>query len=300
MNTSLTANLPSFEEYYPFKHNYLPVNGNQLHYLDVGKGEPVVMVHGNPSWSFMYRKLITAFRGSNRIIVPDHIGCGLSDKPNDRNYAYTLKQRIDDLEFLLEHLEITDAVTLVLHDWGGAIGLGWAARYPEKVKRIILFNTAAFHKPNQKRLPIALKLCRDTALGMFLIRGLNAFSIIAAYVGVKRKGMPPRIRRAYCSPYNNWKNRIAISRFVQDIPIEPGDPSYDELTKIEASLKRFRNIPILIVWGMLDFVFDPDYLDEWSTHFPQAEIHRIEDAGHYIVEDAADDIIPLMKTFLSE
>ena len=109
--------------------------GLRLHYIDEGEGEPVVMLHGNPSWSFLYRNLIDSLRGSHRVIVPDHIGCGLSEKPDDSRYTYTLQSRMDDLEDLLDHLGLDRELTLVLHDWGGMIGMAYAARHPERIAR---------------------------------------------------------------------------------------------------------------------------------------------------------------------
>ena len=168
---------------FPFKRNYLDRNGQQYHYLNEGTGEPVVMVHGNPSWSFYYRNLVTALSAQYQCIVPDHIGCGLSAKPSDKDYQYTLKSRIDDLEALLESLQIKDNITLVVHDWGGMIGMGYAARHPERIKRLVILNTAAFHIPKAKTFPMALWLCRNTLLGTVLVRGFNAFSSINSLRG---------------------------------------------------------------------------------------------------------------------
>src|SRR5205823_3246531 len=111
---------------------------------------PVVMLHGNPTWSFYYRNLVLSLRDSYRTIVPDHIGCGLSDKPDDSRYRYTLESRVTDLEALLEHLGVTCDITLVVHDWGGMIGLAYAVRHPERIRRLVILNTGAFHLPRTK------------------------------------------------------------------------------------------------------------------------------------------------------
>ncbi|WP_279384383.1 alpha/beta fold hydrolase [Geotalea toluenoxydans] len=121
-------------KHYPFTGNYLDLNGLAYHYLDEGSGDPVVMVHGNPSWSFYYRNLVLALRDRYRCIVPDHMGCGFSDKPDDDRYDYTLPRRVDDLERLLDHLQLSKNVTLVVHDWGGMIGMAYAVRHPERIK----------------------------------------------------------------------------------------------------------------------------------------------------------------------
>ncbi|MCP4325255.1 MAG: alpha/beta fold hydrolase [Psychromonas sp.] len=283
---------------FPFKRNYLDRNGQKYHYLNEGQGEPVVMVHGNPSWSFYYRNLVQALSKTNQCIVPDHIGCGLSDKPGDADYEYTLKSRIDDLEALLESLEIKENITLVVHDWGGMIGMGYAARYPERIKRLVILNTGAFHLPKVKPLPMGLWICRNTLLGTCLVRGLNAFSSAASYVGVKRKPMPKDVRQAYVMPFNSWKNRISTLRFVQDIPLYKSDKNYQLVSDISDSLENFKQIPTIICWGLQDFVFDKHFLDVWKEKMPHAQVNEFPDCGHYILEDASDDVIPLIEQFM--
>jgi haloalkane dehalogenase len=283
---------------YPFTGRYLSVGDLRYHYLDEGHGDPVVMVHGNPTWSFYYRNLVLALRDAHRCIVPDHIGCGRSDKPDDSRYDYTLRSRADDLEALLDHLGVRENVTLVLHDWGGMIGMAYATRHPDRIKRLVLFNTAAFPLPAAKRFPPALTLCRTPLLGALLVRGLNAFCRAAARVGCKRRPMPPDVRAGYLAPYDSWANRIAVHRFVQDIPLRPGDRAYDLLREVEAGLNHFQNVPTLICWGEQDFVFDRHFLAEWERRLPRAEVHRFADAGHYVLEDCPDEIVPLVREFL--
>jgi haloalkane dehalogenase len=285
---------------YPFKNHYLDLNGLNYHYLDEGRGAPVVMVHGNPTWSFYYRNLVMALRGDYRVIVPDHIGCGLSDKPADSYYSFTLKQRVDDLEALLDHLKIRKNITLVLHDWGGMIGMAYAARHPERIARLVILNTAAFHLPAAKPLPLALRICRNTQLGAFLVQGLNAFALVAARIGCKRKPMSPDLRNAYCRPYRKWHDRLAILRFIQDIPLAPGDSGYDLISEVADGLQRFADRPMTICWGEQDFVFDRHFLNEWQRRFPQAEVHSFPDCGHYILEDAQAEVIPIIQKFLHE
>lgn len=284
---------------YPFTGHFLDLDGLRYHYLDEGSGDPLVMVHGNPTWSFYYRNLVVALRDRYRTIVPDHIGCGLSDKPGDERYEYTLERRVDDLERLLEHLGVTENITLILHDWGGMIGMAYAARHPERIKRLVILNTGAFHLPPTKRFPAALRICRDSRLGAFLVRGLNAFSGVASVIGCKRNPLSYKLRRAYRHPYDSWRNRIATLRFVQDIPLVPADRAYPLVTQVQQSLRQFRNLPMMIAWGELDFVFDRHFLNEWQSRFPRAEVHRFTDCGHYILEDAADEVIPLIDRFLA-
>lgn len=283
---------------YPFNGKRLDIGGLRYHYLDEGTGAPVVMLHGNPSWSFYYRNLVLELRDRYRCIVPDHIGCGLSDKPGDDKYEYTLSRRVDDLELLLDSLEISEDITLVVHDWGGMIGMAYAVRHPERIKRLVLLNTGAFHLPNSKPFPLGLIICRDTVLGTLLVRGFNAFSAGASHVGCKRNPMSPKLRALYQLPYNSWKNRIATLRFVQDIPLFPVDKGYDLVSQISDGIDQFSKLPILICWGEKDFVFDRHFLEEWLRRFPNAELHSYPDCGHYILEDAKDDVVPLISWFL--
>jgi haloalkane dehalogenase len=284
---------------YPFKSHYFDRGAElRMHYLDEGgDAPPVLMVHGNPSWSFYYRNLVQALSGTHRCIVPDHIGMGLSDKPDDSDYSYTLAQRIDDLGALIESLNLSQPITLVVHDWGGMIGLGWAVRHPQRIARIVILNTAAFPLPRDKAFPGALRFTRS-ALGAFLVRGFNAFSWGATVVGCKRNSMPPEIARAYQAPYDNWHNRIATLRFVQDIPLDSGDSGYALVEDVASKLHQFQNTPALIAWGAKDFVFDDSFLREWYNYLPQAKVYRVPDAGHYVLEDAADEVIPLIVDFI--
>lgn len=285
---------------YPFASRVLARNGLRYHYLDEGQGEPVVMLHGNPTWSFHYRSLVQALSGHHRCVVPDHIGMGLSEKAGDHQYDYRLASRVDDLEALIEHLGLAQGpkLTLVMHDWGGMIGMTYASRHPERIGRLVLMNTAAFHLPDDMRLPMALRALRVSPFGAVAVRGLNAFARAAAHVGSKRGKLDARLREAYCAPYDNWRNRIATLRFVQDIPVGPTHPSYPVVSRTEASLPLFRHTPALFAWGMRDFVFTPQVLEHWRRRWPHAEVHTFADCGHYVLEDAAEEIALLIGDFL--
>jgi haloalkane dehalogenase len=285
---------------YPFQSHTLDVGGGiNLHYLDEGPkdADPVLMLHGNPTWSYYYRHLVLALRDRYRCIVPDHVGMGLSDKPREDRYAYTLARRVDDLETLLDRLDVRRPLTLVLHDWGGMIGTALATRRPGRIARIVALNTGAFTLPPGKRMPWQLRLARMPLVGALLVRGLNAFSAGAARACVTRP-LPPDVRHAYLAPYDSWHNRLAVHRFIQDIPLRPGDRAFDVVANVEKNLPQFRSRPMLLCWGMKDFVFDAHFLNRWTELFPAAEVHRFEDAGHYVLEDARDQILPLVRRFL--
>ncbi len=285
---------------YPFHGKFVDVGGFRLHCLDEGSGPPVVMLHGNPTWSFYYRNVVLALRDSCRVIVPDHIGCGLSEKPGLDRYPYTLERRVSDLDALLEALEVRGPLTMIVHDWGGMIGLSWAVRHPGRVQRLVILNTGAFHLPPSKAFPWQLWLVRNTALGPLLVRGMNAFCRGAARWCVTRRPLSPYVRAEYLKPYDTWANRVAVLRFVQDIPLRTGDPGYDYVTATQDGLKALTDISMLICWGMRDFVFDVHFLEEWERRFPRAEVHRFADAGHYVLEDAGDEIVFLVRRFLSQ
>jgi haloalkane dehalogenase len=267
---------------YPFEHRYVSVQGLRLHYLDEGPSEafPVIMLHGNPTWSFYYRKLVSALRDQYRCVVPDHIGMGLSDKPANETYQFTLEQRVDDLGALLDQLNINKDITLVLHDWGGMIGMAYSARFPERIKRLVILNTSAFHLPEGKTLPWQISLGRMPLFGAILIQGFNAFCRGAVKHCVTRKALSKEINNAYLAPYDSWNNRLAIKKFVEDIPLTPE--------------------PMLICWGLKDFVFDKIFLNKWISLYPKSEVHSFEDAGHYILEDASEEIVPIIKQFLKK
>ena len=272
-----------------------------MHFLDEGpRDAPIVlMVHGNPTWSFYYRNLVLALRDRYRCIVPDHIGCGLSDKPGKNQYPYTLERRISDLDALMVHIQPKTKVHLVVHDWGGMIGFGWAADRAEQIGNMIIGNTAAFPLPAEKKLPAALWLVRNTKIGALLVQGLNAFSGVAAHVAFKTP-VSKEIRHAYTGPYDSWNNRIATLRFVQDIPLKPDDPGYKIVQMTESRLPEFAGKPCLLAWGEKDFVFDRHFLRQWKRIFPHARVLEYPDYGHYIFEDGGQPLTQAISDFMDE
>jgi pimeloyl-ACP methyl ester carboxylesterase len=280
---------------YPFApKSFVTAGGARLSYLDEGprSDEAVLMLHGNPTWSFYYRNLVRDLSPALRCIAPDHIGMGLSEKPED--YAYTLATRIADIEALVASLGLR-RVHLVVHDWGGAIGFGFAARHPALIGRIVILNTAAFASP---RIPARIALCKAPVLGPLLVRGLNGFAGPATWMAMHRRPLTPAEKRGYLWPYDSWSHRVAVSAFVRDIPLEPSHPSWATLAATEAGLAQFRDRPVLLVWGGKDFCFNDTFLARWRELFPSAECERIADAGHYVLEDAAADAIPLIHGHL--
>ena len=290
---------------YPFTPLRFAVRpGIELSYLDEGPrdGEVVVMLHGNPSWSFYWRHLVLGLRDRYRCIVPDHVGMGLSDKPDDApqaqpRYDYTLQSRIDDLDALLKHLGIDGPLTLAVHDWGGMIGFGWALRDPARIKRLVITNTAAFPLPTRKRFPLRLAMGRDSRFGGWLIRRFNLFARGAARFGTVRR-LPKDVRAAYADVYDGWTNAISTLRFMQDIPLHPGDRGMALVEDSAKVLPGYADRPAFIGWGLRDFVFDRHFLDGFRAALPNAEVHAYADASHYALEDKHEEMVPLIRAFL--
>lgn len=286
-------------ELYPFKNNYTKIDDkHRLHYVDEGNGPAMLMVHGNPTWSFYYRNLIKEFSRDFRVIAPDHMGCGLSDKPSLDEYNYTLESRVQNLTKLVQELKLKD-ITLVVHDWGGMIGVTFATRFPDLIKQLVVFNTAAFHNPKGLDLPLSIRLCRNPLVGEYLVRGFNAFSHGANLRCCTRKKLSAAEKKGYLAPYNNWKNRLAVHRFVKDIPLTKEDEAWSVVNQAEKNLSRLSNKPMLILWGEKDFVFDDSFLRRWREYFPQAEVKTFPESGHYIVEDSHDEIVTAMHDFVA-
>jgi haloalkane dehalogenase len=288
----MPATAADWKPLYPFASHEMRLEGLKYHYLDEGAGPPVLFVHGNPTWSFYWRNLILGLREQYRCIAVDHIGCGLSDKPQD--YRYTLSQHIVNLKSLVETLDLRDA-TLVAHDWGGAIGLGTVLELPERFSRIVLFNTGAFPPPF---IPWRIGICKTPLFGDIALRGLNGFARLALKMAVE-KPLPREVKAGLIAPYDSWAHRIATLRFVQVIALSPRHPTWQVLERIEAGLPSLANRPIQLIWGMKDWCFRPECLERFLKHWPNAEAHRLEDAGHYVVEDAKEEILPLMREFLA-
>jgi haloalkane dehalogenase len=289
-----------FAHLYPFRSHFMEIGGLRYHYLDEGRGQPVFMLHGNPTWSFYYRRLVRALAPRHRVLAPDHIGCGLSEKPATDRYGYRLADRVRDFSHFVAALAPAGKIVLVGHDWGGMIAMAHAVAHPESIERIVLFNTAAFPVPAGKRLPLRLRAVRSTALPAALaVLGLNLFARSALWMASAHR-LPPDVRAGLIAPYDRPRHRIATWKFVQDIPLRATDPSYGIVQRTGRLLRRLGRVPLLLCWGLRDFVFDIDYLNEWRRRFPHARVRAFPDAGHYVLEDVPHLIIPLVNDFLGE
>ena len=282
----------AWKKHYPFEGKFIDINGNKLHYLDEGQGHPVIMLHGNPTWSFFYRNVVLGLKENYRCIVPDHIGCGLSDKPQD--FEYTLENHISNVLTLIKELKI-EKFSLVVHDWGGAIGMGVATAMPDKVKSMTIMNTAAFKSLD---IPFTIGLCKLPVIGEPMVRAFNAFAWPATFMAVEKK-LDSSIKEGYLYPYNNYQNRIATAQFVQDIPLHKGHRSWSKLDSIENGLKNVK-CPKLFIWGAKDFCFNMKFLKRWKDFFPDEKYIVYEDAGHYVLEDEKENCIREIGNFFNE
>lgn len=271
-----------------------------MHYLDEGsepaagdRASTLLFVHGNPTWSFHWRRLVEALRPNYRCVGPDHIGCGLSDKPPR---LFSLDHHIGNLCALVGKLNL-ERITLIAQDWGGAIGLGAMLRMPERLERMVLFNTGAFPP---RYIPWRIAACRIPVVGRLAVQGGNLFSLAALRMTLARRGhLDSQVAAGYLAPYNNWANRQAVYGFVYDIPTGPADPTWRTLAAIEQSLPTLADRPIALVWGMRDWCFRPDCLERFLEAWPQAEAHRLADVGHWVVEDAPEESLQIIQEFLT-
>jgi cis-3-alkyl-4-acyloxetan-2-one decarboxylase len=300
MFESAKADANSWRELYPFASHWAELAAGRMHYVDEGpkdfdSGQPreaLLFVHGNPTWSFHWRRLIVGLRERYRCIAPDHLGCGLSDKPQR---MFRLEEHIDNLAVLARKLQL-DRVTLVAQDWGGAIGLGAMLQAPARCEGVVLFNTGAFPP---RYIPWQIRACRLPLIGRLAVQGGNLFSRAALQMTLARQpSLPGPVATGYLAPYDSWTNRRAVYGFVHDIPSGPNHPTWRMLAEIERGLPQLADRPISLIWGMRDWCFRPDCLDRFVEAWPRAEVHRLADVGHWVVEDAPDESLAILQRFL--
>lgn len=277
----------------PYQPHFRSFRGAWGAYLDEGpRDAPVLLcVHGNPTWSFFYRAVVEAFADRFRVVVPDHIGMGLSEKPAD--FDYTLETRIQGLQDLVEHLDL-QRVTLIAHDWGGAIGLGLAGRQPERFERLVLSNTAAFPGGQAHSL---IRLARLPGLHQLLMGRLGLFEKITVKHATRR-GLTPAVRRAYLAPFPGPRERVAVKAFVRDIPLQNSHPSMETLRGVETGLQRLQDLPTLLLWGEKDWVFTPAFREQFERRLPQATSVPLPDAGHLLWEDEPNTCVQTLRDWL--
>ncbi len=290
----------------PYRSHALNVGGHVVRYLDEGPRESnegtaascptLLCVHGNPTWSFYWRRIVDRFSASWRVVAVDHLGCGRSDKPPRGGFPYTLAAHRDNLVELIDTAKL-DRITLIAHDWGGAIGLAAMLRRRERLQRLVLLNTGAFPPPY---LPWRIAACRWPGIGTVAVRGLNLFARAAVRMAMARNRMSPAVAQSLLAPYDSWANRVAIDAFVRDIPMSPRHPTHAVLRELEQALPSLASFPALLVWGMQDWCFRPECLRRFQRVWPEARTVELADAGHYVMEDAPEEAMAALERFLGE
>jgi len=282
---------------WPFTPHYYVNNDVALHYVDEGQGEPMVLVHGDPTWGYLYRKFIPPLARHHRCIVPDHMGMGKSSVPSVP-YPYRLQHHIANFTSLMLSLDLYD-ITLVLHDWGGPVGLGFAIRHPARIKRLVLMNTWAFALWPGGPLPRLLEMIRSQRGEKFVLERNGYLEPALQGTTHHVEHLTATVMDAYRAPFPTPASRLALLCWSRDIPIQASDPSYPEMQQIEQHLAQFARTPVLLVWGMHDPVLGESVLRLWQQVFPHASTHTIADASHFVPEDAPERIVGWIEAFVA-
>jgi cis-3-alkyl-4-acyloxetan-2-one decarboxylase len=292
MTTSVNGD---FGGTFPFEARYLSAGDAQLHYVDEGPPDasPLLFAHGNPTWSYMWREQIARLSAEgHRCIAFDHMGFGRSDKP-PALAAYSLQRHVDNALALVDQLDLRD-VTLVAHDWGGPIGLGALLERADRLRALVLMNTWAWELPSF--LPPFLREFRTEGLGEVLALAGNLF-VESIPGGMRRRDLDPMMMEAYRAPFPDYWSRAGTLAFQREIPLTERDRSAPLMASIHDRLPAVE-IPVLLIWGMRDPVFQPVFLEQWRELFPQAETAELADASHFLVEDSPDEVTSAIAGFL--
>ncbi len=292
----MTMKDETFEGTFPFAPHYHQVNGFAMHYVDEGEGEPVVLVHGGPTWGYLYRSFIPPLSLQQRCIIPDHMGMGKSGGSASL-YPYRLRHHIANLESLVLHLDL-HRITLIVHDWGGPVGLGVAIRHPERIKRLVLTNTWAFAPWPGGPFPRVIELIRSPRGEKFVLEKNGYLEPALLGMTAHPEKLTPTVLGAYRAPFPTPESRQALLCWSRDIPITASDPSYGDMKQVEEGLAHFRQTPTLFLWGMKDPVLGVEVLRRWQHLFPHATTHEVVDASHFVQEDAPEDRLGWIQAFV--
>lgn len=280
----------TFDGSFPFKPNFKNINGFEMHYIDEGKGEVILCHHGMPTWSYLYREFIKELAKDHRIIVPDAMGFGKSDVPQDK--PYLMEQHVDNLAKLVFDLDLSD-ITLVVQDWGGPIGLGFAVDHPERIKRLVIMNTSiGVMKEGSKPWYHAME-----KMGKYVEFIKNTSNIIKMGMYRKEK-ITKSLLNAYAAPFPSDGYYVGALAWPKDIPVGDSHPSAKIMRHVRENLEILKDKSKILIWGMKDPIFLPWVIDWWSKIYPGIETHRIENASHFLQEDSPEEIILHIKDFM--
>jgi cis-3-alkyl-4-acyloxetan-2-one decarboxylase len=281
-----------FEGTFPFEARYLEAGDVRLHYVDEGPSDapPLLFVHGNPTWSYLWRRALAELPAKgHRCVAFDHMGFGRSDKP-PLLARYTLRTHIDNALELIDELDLKDVV-VVAHDWGGPIGLGAMVERLDRLRGLVLLNTWAWELPSF--VPPFVREFRTEGLGEILALGGNLF-IESIPGGMAKRDTDPVMMDAYRAPFPDYWSRIGMLAFQRDIPLTERDRSAQVMGSIHERLLGL-DLPVTLIWGMRDPVFQPVFLDQWREIFPQARVIELEDAAHFVPEDRPDALVEALS-----
>ena len=279
-----------------FEEHYEVIDGIRLHYVDEGSGPPILLVHGQPTWSYLYRKMIQPLVAAGyRCIAPDLMGFGLSDKPTDES-AYTLRRHVELVTGLVEHLQI-QGVTIVGQDWGGPIGLRYAIDHQDNVRSLVILNTLVRTTPVP--LPFTL-VFRNGGFSSFLIRKMDLFRKIAFRRGWPfRRPLEAGVMEQYRMPHPTAAARAGIAAFPKMIPGNDRHPNAAYISEIDSVLRTW-DIPVLVMFSDGDIAFKPTEGQRIADMVPNGRFQIVRNAGHYLQEDAGEEIAQRMLTFLRD
>jgi olefin beta-lactone synthetase len=269
------------------------------HVLDNGvapEAGTLLCVHGNPTWSYLWRRFLACAAPGWRVVAVDQLGMGYSER---LNAPRTLAARIDDLDAITSELEITGHMVLAAHDWGGPISLGWAQRHLDQITGLILINTGVAVPPKTDP-PALIRLARSGILRELVCVRTTTF--VRAAAALSRPPIPAKVRSALRAPYSSSSRRQAIADFVADIPLEPSHPSRAALDRVAHGLTDLGDVPTLLLWGTRDPVFTQRFLSDLQRRLPHADVHSYSRASHLVVEDAphlAEDAWSWVRTAAS-
>ncbi len=286
----------TFDGTFPWQPRFKAINGFDMHYVDEGKGEPIVCLHGMPTWGYLYREFIKDLSKGYRVVVPDHMGFGKSDVPQDK--PYTMAQHVDNLAKLVLAIGLKD-ITLVMQDWGGPIGFGFAVDHPDLVKRLVILNTS-------------VGVMREGTKPWY--QDFEKRGIYEQFFSNMKENLPrllqgglyhpervtPLMLRAYTSPFPAAEYCKGAVAFPRDIPIGMSHPTAAFMQSVRDKLDRLVKTPKILIWGMQDIVFSPAVIDRWHKFYPGTPVHQVEDAGHFLQEDAPAEIISTIRLFCSQ
>lgn len=284
-----------FDGTFPFEPRYQRVADDvRLHHVEEGTGQPVLLLHGNPTWSYLYRRFLPPLAEAGfRAIAVDHMGFGRSDRPHGHE-RYTMRSHVDNLLAFIRGLDLRE-ITLVMQDWGGPIGFGAAVEEPDRVARLVIMNTGVGVFPSGTTMPFHEPF-RQRGLGEILGLGANLF-VEAMFGGMRPESATPVVAEAYRAPFPDYHSRVPILAFARDVPVGHEHPTAAYMHEVAEKVSSLRR-PTLVVWAMRDRVFPPFLLQVWRQLYPHADVVELPDARHYLQEDEPEAITERLVAFL--